>query len=187
MAIDCRDRVIGRDDLDAFPESLLDMVVFEMVESREGGGTSGKVVVEGDCSLEDGTDTTTGDDTAVPTGLLVVTGELRAPTEGLLVASYVCSLTPPTDARMRLYRPLRPPCTSSMPFGSPVPGGAGGAVRSPKVVRESERDAVVCIWWSASGSAPRESRAMAMVWGSSEGACSGSQQAERGRRTTDGF
>jgi hypothetical protein len=63
---------------------------------------------------------------------------------------------------MRLYRPLRPPWTSSMPLGSPVVAGAGGAVRSSKVVSESEREAVACSWCSVSCSESRESLAMAV-------------------------
>ena len=143
-------------------------VAVETVESREGGGgRSGKAVVKGDdCSLGEGTEATTGDDTAVPAGLRprkLVRELLRIlePEERLSVPSLAASLDPPTDALMRLYSPLRPPWTSSMPFGSPAATGAGGAVRSSKVVSESECDADRCSWSSVSCSESRESLAMA--------------------------
>jgi hypothetical protein len=146
---------------------LLVNVALETVESREGGGgRSGKAVAEGDCSLGEGAETTTGDDTAVPAGLrpsILVRELLRIlePEERLSVPSLTASLDPPTDALMRLYNPLRPPCTSSMPFGSPTATGAGGAVRSSKVVSESECDADRCSWSSVSCSESREALAMA--------------------------
>lgn len=151
------------EDLEAVNESLLDMV--DVSESREGGTGSEKVAVTGDCNLDDGTEMTTGEDTAVLPGLLE--GAAVCPACDCLVAfgeriggSSAGSFAPLTDALMRLYKPLRPPCTSSMPLESPAPTGAGGAVKSSKVVSVSERDAVACIWWSASSSDPRESRAM---------------------------
>jgi hypothetical protein len=167
-ASDGLDFVVAAEVLDAFSDSLLDKVALEAFESREGGRASGKEAVEGDCSLDEGTETTTGDDTAVPPGLRVagpiLVTTLFVPAAPPSAPSLVCSLTPPTDALMRLYRPLRPPCTSSMPFGSSS-AGAGGAVRSSKVVRVSVRDAVACFWWSASCSDARAVLAMAAVWG----------------------
>jgi hypothetical protein len=163
--------VVCSEDLEPFSDSLLVIVAFDTVESREGGGgTSGKAVEEGDCSRDEGTETTTGDETAeVPPGLRPITlgRELlrfREPEERLSVLSVPASFAPPTDALIRLYRPLRPPCTSSMPFGSPEEAGAGGAVRSSKVVRESECDAVRCSWCSVSCSDSREPLAMAAVF-----------------------
>ena len=170
VAIDGRDRVVWSDDLEPFNESLLVIVAFETVESREGGGgISGKAAEEGDCSLDEGTETTTGEDTAVPPGLRPITLGLELvlclePEEILSVPSLPTSFVPPTDALIRLYRPLSPPCTSSIPLGSPVAAGAGGAVRSSKVVRESECDAVRCSWCSVSSSESRESRAIVTVY-----------------------
>lgn len=165
--VDGRDRVVASVDFEAFSESLLDNVAFDVLESREGGA-SGNVAAEGDWSLDDGTDTTTGDDTDVPPGLRVTASALVA---ALFVPAaiapsalpVVCSLTPPTDARRRLYSPLRPPCTRSIPLGSSS-AGPGGAVRSSKVVSVSERDAVACIWWSASSSEFCELPAIAVVF-----------------------
>ena len=168
---DRRVRVVASETLEAFSETLLDAVALDMFDSREGGRASGKVAVAGDCSLDDGTDTTTGDETAVPPGLLLTatdldTGDAPALPGMLPGPSCGCSLTPPTEARRRLYRPLKPPCTSSMPLGSPTLDGAGGGLKSSKVVSVSERDAVACIWWSESCSDPRrESLAMAMAVG----------------------
>ena len=49
-------------------------------------------------------------------------------------------------------------------MGSPTTDGAGGTVKSSKVVSVSERDAVACIWWSDGCIEPRrESFAMAMI------------------------
>ena len=45
--------------------------------------------------------------------------------------------------------------------GSDVGRLAGGAVRSSNVVRELEREAVACSWYSVSCSEPREELAMA--------------------------
>jgi hypothetical protein len=147
---DGRERVVWNEVREPFSESLLVTVALETVESREGGGgRSGKAVVKGECSLGEGTEATTGDDTAVPAGLrprMPVRELLRIlePKEKLSAPSLAASLDPPTDALMRLYSPLRPPWTSSMPFGSPAATGAGGAVRSSKVVSESECDADRC-------------------------------------------
>jgi hypothetical protein len=150
-------------------------------ESREGGRTSGKVAVAGDCSLDDGTDTTTGDETAVPPGLRFTAAALDAGDVPALGPSCGCSLTPPTEARRRLYSPLRPPCTRSMPLDSPTLDGAGGGLKSSKVVSVSERDAVACIWWRDSCSDPRrESLAMAIAVGTMCG-CGGTWRAYRGR------
>jgi hypothetical protein len=143
--IEGRDRVVPKEALDAFSEALLESVVLEMLESREGGRASGKVAVAGDCMLEDGLDVTTGEDMEVPAGLRLSAAGLDADEDPLL-PSCDCSLTPPTDARRRLYSPLKPPCTRSIPLGSPTELGAGGTVKSSKVVSVSERDAVACIW-----------------------------------------
>jgi hypothetical protein len=173
------DLVVARDALDAFCESLPDRVAVETLESREGGSGSGKLATEGDCSLDEGPLTITGDDTAVPPGLRgtapVFGPALLVPAATPSPPSAICSLTPPTEARRRLYRPLRPPDASSALFGSSS-AGAGGAVRSSKVVSVSERDAVACIWWSASCVEPRGASVMAAaVWGVSMGKrwCSG--------------
>jgi hypothetical protein len=65
-----RERVVTREDLEPFSENLLVAVALDMVESREGGGgRSGKAAAEGDCSLDEGTETTTGDETEMLPGL----------------------------------------------------------------------------------------------------------------------
>src|SRR5688572_1718802 len=71
--------LLGRDtlDLDAktevlepFKEVLGKTTGLGLSESREGGsGLSGKFDAWGDCSLEEGTEIMTGDDTAVAVGL----------------------------------------------------------------------------------------------------------------------
>lgn len=156
--------VVAREDLDVF--SLPGTVATEELEPREGGSASGKAAVEGDCSLEDGTDTITGEEIDVPPGLCG-TGPDRA--AALIVpaavapspASAACSLLPPpTEALKRLYKPLSPPETSSTPLGSSATG-AGGAVRSSKVVSVSGRLFAACIWWSAPDSEPLGASAMA--------------------------
>jgi hypothetical protein len=49
------------------------------------------------------------------------------------------SLIPPTEVLKRLYRPLRPPCSSSdRPLSSDADAGAGGLVNSLKSVSESD-------------------------------------------------
>jgi hypothetical protein len=126
-------------------EALLESVVLDMLESREGGRASGKVAVAGDCILDDGLEVTMGDGTEVPPGLRVTAADLDAG-EVPLLPSCDCSLTPPTEALRRLYSPLKPPWTKSMPLGSPTELGAGGTVKSSKVVSVSERDAWACIW-----------------------------------------
>jgi hypothetical protein len=143
-AIEGRERVVPREALEAFSEALLERVVLDMFESREGGRASGKVAVAGDCMLDDGLDVTTGEEMEVPPGLRLTAAALDAGEEALL-PSWDCSLTPPTEALRRLYSPLKPPCTRSIPFGSPTELGAGGTVKSSKVVSVSERDAAACI------------------------------------------
>ena len=69
------------------------------------------------------------------------------------------SLLPPTEAFNLLYRPLKPLCTISKLLTSLAVEAGGGEVRSSKVVKASERDAVACIWWREPGRA-REPRAM---------------------------
>lgn len=166
-AMEGRERVVWSEVLEPFSESLLVTVAFDAVESREGGGgRSGKAAEEGECSLDEGTETTTGEETAVPPGLRGTTPGLELvrfleAEERLSGPSLGVSLAAPTDALMRLYRPLKPPWTSSMPFGSPAAAGAGGAVRSSKVVREAECEAVRCSWCSVWCSESRESLAMA--------------------------
>jgi hypothetical protein len=121
------------------------VVASEALEAFSGvcrGSASGNVVVEGDWSRDDGTDTTTGDETVV-VGLPVTLAGLtlfRAPSTPSLAGSLT-----PTDAFSRLYSPLSPPCTSSIAFASPSSDSAGGAVSSSKVVSVSEREAVACI------------------------------------------
>lgn len=143
--IEFRDRAVPSEALDAFMDVLLESVVLDMLESREGGRASGKLAVAGDCMRDDGLEVTTGEDTDVPPGLRVTAADLEAG-EVPLLPSCDCSLTPPTEARRRLYSPLKPPCTKSMPLGSPTELGAGGTVKSSKVVSVSERDAWACIW-----------------------------------------
>lgn len=189
--MDKRDRVVER-------EALLVIVALDMLESREGGSVSGKVAVAGDCSLDDGPEATMGDETEVPAGLELAAACLDAGCVPALLPwpCCVCSLPPPTEARSRLYRPLKPPWTRSIPLGSPTTEGAGGTVKSSKVVRVSEREAVWCIWCSEGCSdARRESPAMARGGGlgaverrgelraSGGGEASGSRQ----WRTASGF
>lgn len=50
-----------------------------------------------------------------------------------------------------------------MVFVSLEEAGKGGAVRSSKVVRALERDAVACIWWSASWRGGSEVMSLAFV------------------------
>jgi hypothetical protein len=158
------DLVVASEVLDAFSESLLGRVAVEELESREGGSTSGKAAVDGDCNLDDGPDTTTGEDTVVAPGLsgtgLSFVATLFAPVLVLSPPSTICSFAPPTEALKRLYRPLRPLDTNSTPRGSSA-RGAGGAVRSSNVVSVSEREAVACSWWSDPGSEVRDESAMA--------------------------
>jgi hypothetical protein len=168
--IDSRVRVVASEALEAFSETLLDAVVLETLESREGGRASGKVAVAGDCILDDGLDATTGEEgAALLPELLLAAAALDAgdvPALPVLLLGPWCgwSLPPPTEALKRLYSPLKPPCTSSMPLASLALDGDGGAVNSSKVVSVSERDAVACIWWSESCSDPRrEFLAMAAV------------------------
>ncbi len=101
-AMDGRERAGGREDLEVLGEGLFVRVVMEVFESREGGTASGKAAFNGDCSADDGTETITGEDTAVPVGLLVTTDPFLDPGTALPVPSYACSFAPPTDARMRL-------------------------------------------------------------------------------------
>jgi hypothetical protein len=166
--VDGLERVVASDALELFSDDFIGRAGFEKLESREGGSEwSGKFDTSGDCSREEGTDTTTGEDTAVPAGLFAAPDVFAAalafaavlesaPSAGSPPASFV----PPTEAFRRLYSPLRPPCTSSMVLASFAEEAAGGAVRSSNVVRPWERDAVACISWSESASEPRESRAM---------------------------
>lgn len=76
--IEGRVRVVPREALDAFSEALLDSVVLDMLESREGGSASGKVAVAGDCMLEDGLDVATGEDMEGPPGLRWTAADLDA-------------------------------------------------------------------------------------------------------------
>lgn len=186
--MDDRDRVAASEVLEAFSEALLDMVVFDMFESREGGSISGKEDEDGDCSLDDDTGMTMGEEAEVPAGLRLTApgrddpGELVGPLPPPPppATSCDCSLTPPTEALKRLYRPLKPPWTSSMPLASPAPGGDRGAVRSSKVVSVSVRDAVACIWWRSPCSEPCASRAMAMMSRTRMRRCSRTLQAYAG-------
>jgi hypothetical protein len=156
-------------DLVVCIEALLVVVALDMLESRDGGRASEKVAVAGDCNLEDGPEATIGDDTEVLPGLELAAPCLEAGGVPFLPAvlacpSCGCSLAPPTEARRRLYRPLKPPCTKSIPFASPTAEGAGGTVKSSKVVSVSEREAVACIWCSEGCREPRlESPDMATI------------------------
>lgn len=169
-------------------EALLVIVVLEMLESREGGRASAKVAVAGDCSLDDGPDATMGDDTEVVPGLELATPCLEDGGVAVLPAmlpcpSWGCSLAPPTEARKRLYRPLKPPWTRSIPLGSPTTEGAGGTVKSSKVVSVSERDAVACNWFSEGCSDPRrESPDMATGEGTKIVKCKSRRQAGNGSK-----
>jgi hypothetical protein len=164
--IEGRDLVVPRETFDAFSEARLESVLLDMLESREGGRASGKVAVAGDCMLEDGLDVATGEDMDTPPGLRLTAAGLDAG-EVALLPSCDCSLAPPTEALRRLYKPLKPPCTRSMPLGSLTELGAGGTVKSSKVVSVSERDAWACIWCSEGGCSDprRESLDMATVTG----------------------
>jgi hypothetical protein len=145
------------------------------------------VGTSGDCSLDEGTETTTGEDTAVPAGLFVRGGFVAAlfleaaPRPAVSSKwSMAGSLLAPTEAFNLLYRPLKPLCTISKLLTSFAVEAGGGEVRSSKVVKASERDAVACIWWSEPGRA-REPRAMVirgeqLRWGRG----SGYGQLERG-------
>ena len=165
--MDGLERVVPRDDLEPFKDGLIDTAEAEMLESREGGGGwSEKVGASGDCSLEDDTETITGEVMAVPAGLFVgggfVAGLLLGPVPAATLSSEWSmnwSLLAPTEAFSRLYSPLRPPCIISKLLASLVADAGGGEVRSSKVVKASERDAVAWIWWSGLGSR-REPRAM---------------------------
>ena len=106
--MDGRERGVWREDLEPLCESLLVIVALDTVESREGGGgRSGKAAEEGDCSRDEGSETRTGEETAVPPGLrpsilgLELVGFLE-PEERLSVPSVGASLAPPTEALMRL-------------------------------------------------------------------------------------
>lgn len=187
--IDGLERVVPSEVLEPFSEGFADTAELDMFESREGGGGSGwsgNVGASGDCSLEEGTETTTGEDTEVPAGLLLRAGFVVALFFGaapMAAPSSSCSmpwsLLTPTEALRRLYRPLRPLCTMSKLLTSFVVDAGGGEVRSSKVVKASERDAVACIWWSELGK-PRESReSRAMVVGGRLGIAGGSGTIER--------
>jgi hypothetical protein len=164
------ERMVPSEDLDPFNEGFAATAEMEMMESREGGGGgSGKAGASGDCNLEEGTETTTGEDTAVPAGLFGGAGFLTAwflaPTRApASKGSGPCSLLPPTEAFKRLYRPLRPLWTISKLLASLVMAAGGGDVRSSKVVRPEERDAAACSWWS-DPDAGRESCAMVVRGG----------------------
>ena len=61
---------VAREDLDPFNEGLLEAAELDILEPREGGSAgSGKFNTRGDCSLDEGTETIMGDDTAVAAGL----------------------------------------------------------------------------------------------------------------------
>jgi hypothetical protein len=79
-----RERVVPWEVLVALSEALLlDSVVLDMLESREGGRASGKVAVAGDCMLEDGLDATTGEEIEVPPGLRWTAVDLDAGEDAL--------------------------------------------------------------------------------------------------------
>jgi hypothetical protein len=154
-AIEGLDRMVASEDLETLRDTLLERVMLDMFESREGGSDSGKAVAEGDCNLDDGPETTTGEETDVPPGLCDMIPDLyaallRVSPAAKSVLAAVGSLDPPTEAFRRLYKPLKPPGTRSMPLGSLMDDGAGGTVKSSKVVSVSDRDAVACICWSMS-------------------------------------
>ena len=157
--IDRLDRLVAREVLDPLNDGFPEPAVLETTESLDGGSCarSEKCVASGDCSLEDVGETTTGEETAV-------SGEFCDVCPWLFDASFCwrklssggstpTSFVPPTEALSRVYRLLRPPCTSSIPLTSPVDDEVGGAVSSPKVVSERDRDAESWICWSAAGSA----------------------------------
>jgi hypothetical protein len=104
--MDGLDLVVARDVLEAFNECLPGSVATDELESRDGGSASGKLGTDGDCSLDDGTETTRGDDTAVPPGLRGMGPDFVATffvhTAAASPSTAVCSLMPPTDALKRL-------------------------------------------------------------------------------------
>jgi hypothetical protein len=148
---DVLDLNVTTEVLDPFKEGFEDTTGLDKPESREGGsGLSGKFVAMGDCNLEDGTETTTGEETAVPVGLLglrivfngsLSLGDAMESSSGPSPPSFV----PPTDAFIRLYRPLSPPCTSSMPLTSLMEDEDGGTAKSSNVVNVSDREAAAWI------------------------------------------
>jgi hypothetical protein len=110
-AIEGLDFVVGRETLEPFSEGLLDTAELDAFESREGGGSwlSGNWVTTGDCNLDDGTEMTTGEDTAVPVELLDMCPLFRnaglalaPPTKAPSGGSTPLSLVPPTEAFIRL-------------------------------------------------------------------------------------
>lgn len=152
--MDGLERVVPSEVLELFNEGFVEAAESDTLESREGGGGwSGKAGARGDCSLEEGIETMTGEETAVPAGLLVRAGLvvtlLFGPSPTTIASSewsMPVSLLAPTEALKRLYRPLRPLCTISKLLASFVVDAGGGDVRSSKVVKASERDAVACSW-----------------------------------------
>jgi hypothetical protein len=115
---------------------LTDTAELDALESREGGGGwSAKVGARGDCRREEGRERTAG-------GLFLG--------EGSTAESVGVSLLATTEAFKRLYKLLKPPWTNSIVFASLDDAGKGGAVRSSKVVKALERDAVACKTWRAS-------------------------------------
>jgi len=96
---------------DTFDEAL----GLEVLEAFVGGSwLSGNVVARGDCNLEDGTETTTSEETSVPVGLFGVCDVFEAALALELLrdtspALSFPSFVPSMDAFIRLYNPLRPP------------------------------------------------------------------------------
>ena len=69
-AIDGLDLVVANEVLEPLSDCFVETEP-EKLESRDGGSeSSGNLDTKGDWSREEGTDTTTGDETAVPAGLL---------------------------------------------------------------------------------------------------------------------
>jgi len=109
---------------------------------------SGKVATKGDWRRDDDAEATTGDSV---TGSVTLNVKLR--TEASSVRSLAItvgdgpsiSFVAPTDALIRLYSPLSPPCTMSPPnpFPSPLLWGLGGEENSSNVVNAPDREADV--------------------------------------------
>ena len=91
------ERAAATDDLEPFQDVFKEAAEAEaeVLESREGGGAwSEKVGASGDCRRDEGTETTTGDETAVATGLLMV-----APTvAGAVIVVVVVAVADPPPA-----------------------------------------------------------------------------------------
>ena len=120
--------------------TLESVVPFSTLDERaEPAGLAARVLLKVCLTVE------TGVDTAVFEPLIDQASSLVSP-----VVCSAPSFAGPTDARMREYRPLMPPCKSPVnPFPSLELDADGGLVNSLNVVSASDLDAELCIWFSA--------------------------------------